>query len=106
MQKQRFCGNIVHSVLEDTVSHEEPLQHETMLQKYEEHKASYDPDKKISADLISIGKEIINEFYDQYSSTTFDVYEKEYGFSFIIGTYNVMGFIDRIDIVRRYCQYH
>lgn len=88
------------------MSHEEPLQHETMLQKYEEHKASYDPDKKISADLISIGKEIINEFYDQYSSTTFDVYEKEYGFSFIIGTYNVMGFIDRIDIVRRYCQYH
>lgn len=77
-----------------------------MLQKYEEHKASYDPQQKISADLISVGKEIINEFYDQYSSTIFDVYEKEYGFSFIIGTYNIMGFIDRIDIVRRYRKYY
>lgn len=96
----------MHSVLEDTVSNEEPLQHDVMLQKYEEHKDSYDPQKKISSDLISVGREIINEFYDQYSSTTFDVYEKEYGFSFIIGTYNVMGFIDRIDIVRRHCQYY
>ena len=106
MQKQRFYGNIVHSVLEDTVSHEEPLQHDVMLQKYEEHKSSYDPQQKISANLISVGKEIINEFYDQYSSTIFNVYEKEYGFSFIIGTYNIMGFIDRIDIVRRYRKYY
>lgn len=106
MQRRLCCGNIVHSVLEDTVSKDDLLQHDVMLEKFEEHKSSYDPQEKISPELISVGKEIINEFYDKYSSSTFDVYEKEYGFSFIIGTYNIMGFIDRIDIVRRHSQYH
>lgn len=71
-----------------------------MLQKFEEHRGSHDPDKKIPAELISVGKEIINEFYDQYEDTIFDVYDKEYEFSFILGSYNIMGYIDRIDIVR------
>jgi len=77
-----------------------------MVQKFEQHRESYDPQNKISKELISVGKEIVNEFYDNYSEIDFDVYEKEYGFSFVIGTYNVMGFIDRIDIVRKYCKYY
>lgn len=69
-----------------------------MLVKFEEHHAQYDPDKKISDELISVGKVIIDEFYDNYSDTIFDVYEKEYGFSFIIANYHIMGYIDRIDL--------
>jgi RecB family exonuclease len=93
------CGNIVHSVLEDTVSKEDLLDHELMLQKFEEHYSDYDPNRKISNELISVGKQLIDEFYDKYSTTSFDVYDKEYGFGFIIGNYYLMGFIDRIDVI-------
>lgn len=89
----------MHSVLEDTVSKDELLDHEKMVEKFQEHYQDYDPDKKISAELISVGKEIINEFYDQYSETQFDVYDKEYGFGFILGNYYLMGYIDRIDVI-------
>ncbi len=95
---QQCCGNIVHSVLEDTISKDSNLNHDEMVKKYEEHKLSYDPEGKISNELISAGKEIIDEFYDKYSDFSFDVYEKEYGFSFIIGNYHIMGYIDRIDL--------
>lgn len=69
-----------------------------MVDRFAEHHSKYDPDSKISDELVSVGKEIINEFYDNYSDTIFDVYEKEYGFSFIIANYHVMGYIDRIDL--------
>jgi CRISPR/Cas system-associated exonuclease Cas4 (RecB family) len=95
---QQYCGNIVHAVLEDTISKDSSLDHNEMVSKFEEHTASYDPDQKISKELMSVGKEIIDEFYDKYSDFSFDVYEKEYGFSFIIGNYHIMGYIDRIDL--------
>lgn len=95
---QLFYGNIVHAVLEDTISKDSNLDHEEMLSKFDQHYAEYDPEKKISDELISVGKEIIDEFYDIYSDTIFDVYEKEYGFSFIVANYHIMGYIDRIDL--------
>lgn len=91
-------GNIVHAVLEDTISKDSKLNYDEMVVKYDEHKQSYDPDKKIPNELITVGKEIIDEFYDKYADTSFAVFEKEYGFSFIIGNYHIMGYIDRIDL--------
>lgn len=70
-----------------------------MLSSYQENISSYDPDGKISETLISAGSQIINEFYDEYADTLFDVYKKEHGFSFVIGSYLVVGYIDRIDFI-------
>jgi len=70
-----------------------------MRDLYSKNITSYDPDGKISEDLISAGSQIIDEFYDQYQDTIFDVYDKEYGFSFVIGSYLIVGYIDRIDML-------
>lgn len=92
-------GNIVHAVLEDVVSNTKVLSFDEMKYKYEEHKQSLDPDSQISNSLISVGHEIIEEFYDSNEGKLFDVYEKEMGFKFVIGNYLIIGFIDRIDVV-------
>jgi ATP-dependent helicase/DNAse subunit B len=90
-------GNIVHSVLEECVSSEEPLSHVELHSEYFKQKESYDPSGIISDDLISVGSEILNEFYDKHSEEKFDIYQKELGFSFVIGNYLINGYIDRID---------
>lgn len=92
-------GNIVHAVLEDVVSNTDVLSFEEMKNKYEEHKEVLDPKSQISNNLISVGHEIIEEFYDLNEGKLFDVFEKEMGFKFVIGNYIIIGFIDRVDIV-------
>jgi RecB family exonuclease len=92
-------GNIIHSVLEDTVSSEHPLSLDEMKMKYEENKVSYDPKGAIPKDLLEVGEVLIDEFYDQNQDRIFDVYGKEIGFNFVIGNYSIIGFIDRIDVV-------
>lgn len=92
-------GNIVHAVLEDVVSNEKPLQLNEMLDKYEEKKTSYDPTNLISKELINVGGEILEEFYDLNQDKLFDVYDKEMSFNFIIGNYSIIGYIDRVDVV-------
>jgi len=90
-------GNIVHTVLEDNVSSTETLDYDKLQRAYSEQRVSYDPDNKIKDELIEAGNEIINEFYDQYAGTKFDVLHKEYGFKFVLGSYLISGYIDRID---------
>jgi RecB family exonuclease len=90
-------GNIVHSVLEECVSSEEPLSHVELHSEFVKQKESYDPSGIISDDLITVGSEILNEFYDKHSEEKFHIYEKELGFSFVIGNYLINGYIDRID---------
>lgn len=90
-------GNIVHSVLEECLSNEKSLNIEELQSEYEKQKVSYDPENKIPDNLISVGHEIIDEFYDKHSDESFDIYDKEFGFSFVIGNFLVNGFIDRID---------
>lgn len=92
-------GNIVHAVLEDVVSSSLPLSINEMRTKYEEHTKNLDPNSQISNSLISVGTEIIEEFYDLNEGKLFDVFEKEMGFKFVIGNYLIIGFIDRVDIV-------
>lgn len=90
-------GNIVHTVLEDNVSSTETLDYDKLQKAYSEQRVSYDPDNKIKDELIEAGNEIINEFYDQYAGTKFDVLHKEYGFKLVLGSYLISGYIDRID---------
>ncbi len=92
-------GNIVHSVLEDLVSDQKPLSLEEMKDVYEVKKQEYDPQNKISKDLISVGNIIIEEFYDSNEGRLFDVYDKEMSFQFVIGNYSIIGYIDRVDVV-------
>jgi len=91
-------GNIVHSVLEECLDNNSELNLEKLQQEYVKQKESYDPIGHIPEELISVGSEIINEFYDKHSEDSFDIYEKEFQFSFVIGNYLVNGYIDRIDI--------
>ena len=90
-------GNIVHSVLEDNVSATDLLDTIKLQDSYNHQITTQDPDNKINTELISVGKEILNEFYDQYSETKFDVLHKEYGFKFVLVNYLIAGYIDRID---------
>ena len=99
MAKLQHCGNIVHAVLEKVVDKERQLDHQEMIDEFDSNQNKLDPDNKISQELISVGKNIINEFYDQNLNTKFDVYDKEHAFSFIIGNYKMIGFIDRIDVI-------
>lgn len=99
MAKQLRFGNIVHTVLENVISNDAPLDYSKIESEYEKNKESYDPDNKIPQELISVGKEILDEFYDQNIHTQFNVYDKEYGFKFVLGNHLIVGFIDRIDVI-------
>lgn len=48
--------------------------------------------------MISAGDQIIVDLYDTYGGRTFDVYDKEMEFNFVIGNYSIIGFIDRVDV--------
>jgi len=91
-------GNIVHSVLEECLDNEKQLNQEQLQEEYQKQHQAYDPSGKIPQDLISVGSEILDEFYDKHQGDRFDIYDKEFGFSFVIGNYLINGFIDRIDI--------
>jgi len=90
-------GNIVHSVLEDNVSATDLLDFAKLQEAYVNEITTQDPDNKIKPELINAGKEILDEFFDQYAETKFDVLHKEYGFKFVLGSYLISGYIDRID---------
>ena len=94
---QQYCGNIVHSVLEDNVDNSKALDPDALLIDYGKKRLSYDPNNVIKEDLISVGKNIILEFYDRHAEEQFSVKDKEMQFSFILGSFLVNGFIDRVD---------
>jgi RecB family exonuclease len=91
-------GNIVHSVLEECLDNNVSLDAAALQEEYVKQKQSYDPTGNIPENLISVGEEILNEFYDKHYEEQFSIFEKELGFSFVIGNYMVNGFIDRIDL--------
>jgi ATP-dependent helicase/DNAse subunit B len=93
-----LLGNIVHSVLEECVDKGKELDIDELHTEYEKQKTNYDPESNIPEELISVGTDILNEFYDKHSGEDIDIYDKELGFSFVIGTYVINGYIDRIDV--------
>jgi RecB family exonuclease len=98
LAKLQCFGNIVHTVLENVISNDSPLDYSEIETEYQKSKESHDPDQKISEQLITVGKEILDEFYDQNINTEFNIYDKEYGFKFVLGNHLIIGFIDRIDV--------
>lgn len=92
-------GNIVHSVLENILDNDKVLDIDELKDEYEKNIPIWDPDSLIPSDLISVGSTIIDEFYDQHVDKQFNIYEKEMSFSFILGIYRIIGFIDRVDII-------
>jgi CRISPR/Cas system-associated exonuclease Cas4 (RecB family) len=94
-----FFGNIVHGVLEDHVSSTDLLDLEKMKSSFVEHKNILDPKSEITQELHEAGLQILEDFYDIYDGRTFDVYDKEMGFNFILGNYLIIGYIDRVDVV-------
>ena len=92
-------GNIVHSALENCVDNEKPLNFRELKNEYIKNIPEWDPDQLIPRDLIDVGHTIIDEFFDQHDGKRFDVYAKELPFNFIIGSYSVNGYIDRVDVI-------
>lgn len=90
-------GNIVHSVLEECLDNNKVLDQEELQKEFTKQKESYDPTGNIPDDLISVGHEILDEFYDKHSDDSFEIFQKEFGFSFVLGNYLINGFIDRVD---------
>lgn len=72
--------------------------------KFVEYKEKFDPNNQIGSDLISAGDQILADVYDAYGERTFDVFEKEMSFNFIIGNYSIIGFIDRVDMYDDYLE--
>lgn len=70
-----------------------------MQEHFVANRQSYDPQNLISPELISAGEQIIDEFYDEYEGTIFNVIEKEYGFAMVLGSYLIAGYIDRLDFI-------
>lgn len=99
MVRPQCFGNIVHTVLENVITNDSSLDYSQIEIEYQKSKESHDPDHKISEQLISVGKEILDEFYDENINTQFNVYDKEYAFKFVLGNHLIVGFIDRIDVV-------
>lgn len=92
-------GNIVHEVLENILSNDKPLDLLELKSEYEVNIPKWDPDKKISDDLLLAGNTILEDFYDTHSDQEFHIFDKEMSFELIIGTYRIIGFIDRVDII-------
>lgn len=85
-------GNVIHSVLEDHVGH--PLDYRQMIKSMDSYTKEYDPDSLIPADLLAKGRESVGEFYDRHKDETFDVIAKEKEIKIVIGSANIVGYID------------
>jgi len=97
LAKLLLFGNIVHLVLEENVDKNKKLDIEELTKSYQESRPKFDPENKISEELISVGQQILNEYYDRHSEEEVKTAHKEKGFNFVIGSFNINGFIDRID---------
>lgn len=91
-------GNIIHDVFENTLENDKQLDLDEMKSAYASTIPLWDPSNQITQDLLDAGSVILDEFYDENYDKEFHIYEKELPFDFIIGSYRVRGFIDRVDI--------
>lgn len=91
-------GNIVHSVLENTLHNDRPLDIDEINEEYEKNITVWDPENKLTKELVTVGFDILNEFFDRNSGIEVRIFDKELPFDFIIGSYRIIGFIDRVDI--------
>lgn len=91
-------GNIVHDVFENVLDNDKDLELEELHSEYEKMIPVWDPDSQIPEDLISVGREILDSFYDDNHGLPMSIYEKELSFDVVLGSYRIRGFIDRVDV--------
>jgi RecB family exonuclease len=91
-------GNIVHDTLENCIDNGEQLDYRKLKTEYINQIPKWDPDKLIPRELVDAGHTMLDDFFDDHSEKSFNTYYKEMPFSFIIGSYRINGFIDRVDI--------
>jgi len=91
-------GNIVHEVFENILENDKPLDLSALKTEYNSVIPKYDPSNQIPTELLDAGSAIIEDFYDTHQDEEFSIYAKELSFDFIIGSYIIRGFIDRVDV--------
>lgn len=91
-------GNIVHAVLENTIENNKEINLEDLTSEYEKNIPLWDPESKLTKDLVETGYNILNEFFDTNGDVQVSIYDKEMSFNFILGSYRILGFIDRVDV--------
>lgn len=87
-------GNVLHSVLEDTVGEVLDLPH--MLERMHHHREVFDPDNLIPETLMGKGHQMLVDFVDTHKDDVFNVVGKEVPFSMIIGSARINGFMDLV----------
>ena len=94
-------GNVIHTSLENVLEKDVKVADiaDALIEEYEIQKKEWDPDSLIPEDLLQSGEVMLNEFIDRHSHESFAIEAKEMGFSIVIGTYLVSGYIDRVDII-------
>jgi RecB family exonuclease len=91
-------GNIIHTVLENSLDNDKQLDIDLLKQEYANNIPVYDPNSLIDEKLIDAGNVMIDDFFDLHHDTEFNIFAKELEFSFVIGSYLIRGFIDRVDL--------
>lgn len=91
-------GNIVHAVLENVLENDKELVLSELQNEYDTNIPLWDPNNLISKELLDIGSVIITDFYEDNMDESFHIYGKEIAFELIIGSYKIIGFIDRVDV--------
>jgi len=80
---------MVHLVLEENLSKEKEIDLDELNKAFLESRSKFDPEKKINDELISVGQQIINEFYDRHSGEKFRIEHKEKEFKNELKYFNV-----------------
>lgn len=87
-------GNVVHGVLEKAVG--KPLDLGEMLVSMVEQREKYDPGHEIGQELMEVGEHLITEFVDNHGAEVFNVIGNELPFQMVIGSANLIGYIDLV----------
>ncbi len=95
-------GNIIHKVLEEKLEPDKAIGRgdlESFVQEYHNQIPNYDPKSEIPENLLIDGENMLMQFLDRHDGESFEIEDKERGFSIVIGNALVNGYIDRVDIV-------
>ncbi len=94
-------GNIIHTALENVLEKDIKIDElaDKLTSEYQVQVQDWDPDRLIPDEMIRSGSIMLDEFIDRHSHESFSIEAKEMGFSIVIGSYLVSGYIDRVDII-------
>jgi RecB family exonuclease len=102
-----LLGNVIHTVLENLVENEKPLDLDELIYEYKLQLDKYDEEGYIPHDLRQVGLVMIEDYYETNKDETHGlehledkrIYEKELWFEIVVGRAKMRGSIDRVDIM-------